>query len=141
MNLRCGTQLVKVRLYCIDAPEMAQKPWGTRSREHLQSITPATVRLLKIDQDQYGRTVGEIYTTDAEPRLLNLEHGRSRSGGGLRAVLRQPALFQRRTRGARRQARHLEPSRRASETLGLQTSLAEVGIRLELAHKRLDTPV
>ena len=57
MNLRCGTQLVKVRLYCIDAPEMAQKPWGTRSREHLQSITTPTVKLLKIDQDQYGRTV------------------------------------------------------------------------------------
>lgn len=73
MNLRCGTQLVKVRLYCIDAPEMAQKPWGTRSREHLQSITTPTVKLLKIDQDQYGRTVGEIYTTDADPRLLNLE--------------------------------------------------------------------
>lgn len=73
MNLRCGTQLVKVRLYCIDAPEMAQKPWGTRSREHLQSITTPTVKLLKIDQDQYGRTVGEVYTTDAEPRLLNLE--------------------------------------------------------------------
>ncbi|MCK7576393.1 MAG: thermonuclease family protein [Chromatiales bacterium] len=73
MNLRCGTQLVKVRLYCIDAPEMAQKPWGARSREHLQSITTPTVRLLKIDQDQYGRTVGEIYTTDADPRLLNLE--------------------------------------------------------------------
>ena len=73
MNLRCGAQLVKVRLYCIDAPEMAQKPWGTRSREHLQSITTPTVKLVKIDQDQYGRTVGEIYTTDAEPRLLNLE--------------------------------------------------------------------
>ncbi|MTW20979.1 thermonuclease family protein [Allochromatium palmeri] len=73
MRLRCGTQLVKVRLYCIDAPEMAQKPWGTRSRDALKSITPSEVRLLKIDQDQYGRTVGEIYTTDAEPRLLNLE--------------------------------------------------------------------
>jgi endonuclease YncB( thermonuclease family) len=80
MNLRCGTQLVKVRLYCIDAPEMAQKPWGTRSRDALKSITPSTVRLLKIDQDQYGRTVGEIYTTDDEPRLLNLEqveHGQA----------------------------------------------------------------
>lgn len=73
MNLRCGSRLVKVRLYCIDAPEMAQKPWGTRSREHLQSITPPTVKLLKIDQDQYGRTVGEIYTADSKQRLLNLE--------------------------------------------------------------------
>lgn len=72
MNVRCGTELVKVRLYCIDAPELSQKPWGTRSREHLQSITPPTVRLLKIDQDRYGRTVGEIYTADAERRLLNL---------------------------------------------------------------------
>ncbi|MGQ9830254.1 MAG: thermonuclease family protein [Thermochromatium sp.] len=73
MTLRCGTRSVKVRLYCIDAPEMAQRPWGTRSREYLQSITPPTVRLLKIDQDQYGRTVGEIYTPDAAPRLLNLD--------------------------------------------------------------------
>jgi Micrococcal nuclease (thermonuclease) homologs len=73
MNLRCGTRLERVRLYCIDAPEIAQKPWGTRARDYLQSITPSNVRLLKIDRDQYGRTVGEIYTTDAKPRLLNLD--------------------------------------------------------------------
>ncbi len=73
LQLRCGVKPVKVRLYCIDAPELGQHPWGERSRAHLESITPREVRLVRIDRDQYGRIVGEIYTLGPSPRLLNLE--------------------------------------------------------------------
>ncbi|QIK37474.1 thermonuclease family protein [Caldichromatium japonicum] len=73
LQLRCGFKPVKVRLYCIDAPEMGQSPWGERSRAHLSSITPREVKLVKIDHDRYGRIVGEVYTVEASPRLLNLE--------------------------------------------------------------------
>lgn len=73
LQLRCGVRPVKVRLYCIDAPEMGQRPWGERSRAHLESIATREVKLVKIDRDQYGRIVGEVYTVEARPRLLNLE--------------------------------------------------------------------
>ncbi|MDZ7809990.1 MAG: thermonuclease family protein [Arhodomonas sp.] len=69
MTVRCAGQEVKVRLYCIDAPEMGQKPWGRRSRGHLRSITPNTVRIRVRDTDRYGRTVGEVL---AGERNLNL---------------------------------------------------------------------
>jgi endonuclease YncB( thermonuclease family) len=60
LNLSCNGQRLKVRLHCIDAPELSQKPWGQRSRDHLRQITPAQVQLIARERDKYGRTVGEI---------------------------------------------------------------------------------
>ena len=31
---------ITVRLACIDAPEMAQSPWGQKARQHLQALAP-----------------------------------------------------------------------------------------------------
>ncbi len=56
----CGGERTKIRLYCIDAPEMAQKPWGRESRDHLRRIVPRTFKLRVRTEDKYGRTVGEI---------------------------------------------------------------------------------
>jgi len=56
----CAGRQVKVRLYCIDAPELSQRPWGQASRDHLRAILPATVTLRHVDTDRYGRTVGEL---------------------------------------------------------------------------------
>jgi hypothetical protein len=51
-----------VRLACIDAPEMAQAPYGAQSRAYLQTRlrigTPVT--LLPQTFDRYGRTVAEV---------------------------------------------------------------------------------
>lgn len=74
----CDGEKVKIRLHCIDAPEMAQRPWGTESRDYLRRITPATIRLRRLDTDRYGRIVGEVYagsaadTAAAEPLNLAL---------------------------------------------------------------------
>lgn len=74
MTVRCAGRKVKVRLYCIDAPEMGQKPWGKQSRDHLRSITSKRVRVEVRDTDRYGRTVGEVF---AAKRSLNLRQVRS----------------------------------------------------------------
>ena len=51
-----------IRLACIDAPEMAQGPYGQQSRALLTSLAPvgSEVTLKVVDTDRYGRTVAEI---------------------------------------------------------------------------------
>jgi len=57
-----GQQRITIRLACIDAPEMAQSPYGNQSRAYLQTRlrigTPVT--LLPQTIDRFGRTVAEV---------------------------------------------------------------------------------
>ena len=55
-------RLVTVRLACIDAPEMAQEPYGAQARRYLQTRLPigSSVRLIRQTTDRYGRTVAEV---------------------------------------------------------------------------------
>ena len=77
MRLTCDAQRIKVRLYCIDAPETSQRPWGREARNHLREITPAQVVLIARTKDRYGRTVGEVLTADKGGDNLNLAMVRS----------------------------------------------------------------
>lgn len=60
LRAECGGEKLKVRFHCIDAPEMAQRPWGTGSRDHLRRISPRVVTLKIHDTDRYGRKVAEV---------------------------------------------------------------------------------
>ena len=60
----CDGERLQVRLYCIDAPEMSQAPWGRESRDHLRRITPGEVAIRNHDTDRYGRRIGEILSAD-----------------------------------------------------------------------------
>ncbi len=62
IRVRQSGRLVTVRLACIDAPEMAQAPYGAQARRYLQTSLPigSTVRLLPQTTDRYGRTVAEV---------------------------------------------------------------------------------
>jgi len=53
---------ITVRLACIDAPEMAQSPWGQQARQQLQSLAPvgAAIALHSKATDRYGRQVAEV---------------------------------------------------------------------------------
>ncbi|MBK1732764.1 thermonuclease family protein [Thiococcus pfennigii] len=77
LRAECGGEKIKVRLYCIDAPEMAQAPWGRESRDHLRRITPKTVRLVEHDRDRYGRTVGEVYDGETSLNLALVAAGQA----------------------------------------------------------------
>jgi endonuclease YncB( thermonuclease family) len=70
--LQCAGKAVEVRLYCLDAPEMSQKPWGKRSREHLWGIMPDQVLMIAHDTDRYGRTVAELISADEAKENINL---------------------------------------------------------------------
>jgi endonuclease YncB( thermonuclease family) len=72
MTVACAGRKMKVRLYCTDAPEMGQGPWGWESRDHLRAITPPTVRILVRDRDRDGREVADVVVPDDSEENLNL---------------------------------------------------------------------
>lgn len=66
----------KVRLIGIDAPEIKQRPWGTRARKHLEKLLMASNRkvVLEFDverRDKYGRPLCYIFTPDR--KMLNIQ--------------------------------------------------------------------
>ena len=74
-TLVCAGERVKVRLHCIDAPEMSQAPWGANSRDYLRqhARTGAAVELVSITRDKYRRTVG-VLLLDGVNLNLNQVH-------------------------------------------------------------------
>jgi endonuclease YncB( thermonuclease family) len=78
MTVTCNREQYRVRLHCIDAPEMSQEPWGRVSRDYLRRITPVTVVLLPKATprgylDRYGRIVADVITPDDRRRNLGLQ--------------------------------------------------------------------
>ena len=66
-----------IRLACIDAPESAQRPYGTQSRAALQDLAPvgATVTVQGSKKDRYGRTVAEILRGGTNVNLELVQQG------------------------------------------------------------------
>ena len=62
LRVRQGGRAITVRLACIDAPEVAQSPWGQAARRSLQHRLPIgrEVSLVVHTTDRYGRTVAEV---------------------------------------------------------------------------------
>ncbi|NEX19662.1 thermonuclease family protein [Thiorhodococcus mannitoliphagus] len=77
LRLVCAGKPVEVRLHCIDAPEKGQQPWGDRSRAHLKEMATRRLDLIPFEQDRFGRTLGEVYSTGENRISLNLEQVRS----------------------------------------------------------------
>ena len=75
MRLTCDGQRLKVRLYCIDTPEMGQRPWGKESRDYLRTLTPKRVSVVSHGQDRYGRTIGEVFVADESLNLTMVRSG------------------------------------------------------------------
>ncbi|RKZ75025.1 MAG: hypothetical protein DRR19_29630 [Candidatus Parabeggiatoa sp. nov. 1] len=79
MTLQCSgeTEKTKVRMHCIDTPEMRQKPWSIQARDYLRSIAGNTVILVELDKDRYGRIVGEVYSGDVNLNLAQVKAGKA----------------------------------------------------------------
>lgn len=70
-----GSQVVKIRFACIDAPELKQ-PLGIASRDNLRSLIAQAgnqVQLQVVDTDRYGRKVAEVF---AAGKLVQEEQAR-----------------------------------------------------------------
>ena len=57
-----GGKRLTIRVACIDAPEMAQRPYGAAARQRLQELAPvgSAESLREVKNDRYGRTVAEV---------------------------------------------------------------------------------
>lgn len=66
-----------VRLACIDAPEIAQAPYGQQSKTQLLNLLSANpdVALRPIDTDRYGRLVAEIFSQGTNINLSLVQSG------------------------------------------------------------------
>lgn len=61
----------RVRLNGIDAPETGQ-PCGKTAKDFLSDLVGVKiVRVVVLDEDRYGRAIGDVYTSDG--RLVNLQ--------------------------------------------------------------------
>ena len=69
---------IRVRLACIDAPEMAQRPAGPAARAALQQLLPvgSPVTLAVQTTDRYGRTVAEV-VGEINLNLVMVEDGQA----------------------------------------------------------------
>lgn len=64
IKANCQQQLVEIRLQHIDAPELAQEPWGKQSRLALQELLPQQFFVDFQGKDVYFRYLGVIYVDD-----------------------------------------------------------------------------
>jgi micrococcal nuclease len=64
----------KVRLVCIDAPELSQARWGEASKQYLHQLAPpgSLVSLRRVTTDRYGRTIAEVFLPDQRSANLLL---------------------------------------------------------------------
>ena len=78
IRVRQGGRAITVRLACIDAPEMAQRPYGQQTRSYLQQRLPIgrAVTLEVKTTDRYGRSVAEVIS-DININLAMVEDGQA----------------------------------------------------------------
>ena len=78
IRVRHGAKLETIRLACIDAPEMAQVPYGDQARRYLQTRLrlEQEVTIHPFNSDRYGRTVAEVIG-DINLNLALVEDGQA----------------------------------------------------------------
>ena len=79
LRAECGGEKLKVRLHCIDTPEMGQKPWGRESRDYLRSLLPrgSQIQLVVHTRDKYGRQVAEVIRGSKNLNRLMVQGGQA----------------------------------------------------------------
>ena len=77
IRIRDGSEKLTVRLACIDAPEISQEPYGTRSRDFLKKMLPLGTKVVLHVQtiDRYGRSVAEVFTKKGNINESMIEQG------------------------------------------------------------------
>jgi endonuclease YncB( thermonuclease family) len=78
IRVRQAGRAITVRLACIDAPEMAQRPYGQQARSYLQQRLPIgrEVTLEIKTTDRYGRSVAEVIS-EININLAMVEDGQA----------------------------------------------------------------
>ena len=72
----CDGRFEKVRLIGIDAPELAQRPWGRRAKRCLEALVEDADAAVSLEydivpRDKYGRLLAYVWTRDR--KMINEE--------------------------------------------------------------------
>ncbi|MGB0866653.1 MAG: thermonuclease family protein [Granulosicoccaceae bacterium] len=67
---RCDGEDLEIRLVCIDAPELSQKPYGAWAKRALTGLLGESFQADYQGKDRYGRTLATLWR---DQRDLNLE--------------------------------------------------------------------
>jgi endonuclease YncB( thermonuclease family) len=90
LRLLADRKQVKIRLAEIDTPERGQ-PYGSRAKEAFSELAfGKRARVVVVDRDRYGRTVGWVYVGDVD---VNAELVRRGAAWVYRKYARDSALF------------------------------------------------
>ena len=79
MRVKCDGELMKVRLHCIDTPEMGQRPWGKDSRDYLRELAPrrSSGQIKGHKKDRYGRLIGVVLKDGENLNLVMVREGQA----------------------------------------------------------------
>ena len=98
-----------IRLLLIDAPEMAQAPWGEHARDWLLSLAPATTRLrLEYDlerRDPFGRELAYLHAVTPEGDSFMVNEALAEDGYAVALVIPPNGRHEQRIRNAVERAR------------------------------------
>ncbi|MBD2214501.1 thermonuclease family protein [Nostoc linckia FACHB-104] len=72
-------QAVTIRLACVDAPELKQRPWGEQSAARLKQLLPIgqSIKVRQVERDKYKRLVAEVYVGDRSINLSMVQEGQA----------------------------------------------------------------
>lgn len=80
-TLRVSTNqgILTVRLACIDAPEMSQKPYGDTAAKRLKQLLPngTIVTLDVVDTDRFGRSIAKVFQGNRSINLIMVQEGQA----------------------------------------------------------------
>jgi endonuclease YncB( thermonuclease family) len=75
LTLLVDHRQLKIRLAEIDTPERGQ-PYGSRAKEALSQLAfGKRARVVAVDRDRYGRTVGRVYVSDTDVNAKLVRRG------------------------------------------------------------------
>jgi micrococcal nuclease len=79
IRVKTTDKTLTVRLACVDAPEVAQAPYGQAASTRLKQLLPLgqTVSLRIADTDRYGRSVAKVYQGNQSINLALVQEGRA----------------------------------------------------------------
>lgn len=75
LTANCQSEIYSIRLMDMDAPELAQTPWGEQSKQYLVDLLPAQITLIITERDRYQRYLATVMVDNQDIALQMIEAG------------------------------------------------------------------
>jgi micrococcal nuclease len=80
LRVRTENKVLTIRVACVDAAEMSQKPYGEAASNRLKELLPVgqpvSIRVV-VFGDQYGRTVAKVFKGDLSINVTLVQEGQA----------------------------------------------------------------